>query len=170
METITKQYIINLVATEWEVATKQWEEKGYTVDTQLNQIVVKRMSSLGKASTSGRITITANYINTQLHSELLDTVRHEICHLLVGVLMGHNKYWRYACQIIGCEPTTGKAIKDETYIKQAYKYVLYAVNAEGEKFKLGFRNRKDKKFTEARKNRYSINGFGKVEYFYYQPQ
>ena len=48
--------------------------------------------------------ISLSYTLTELNSEekVLDTIRHEIAHALVGVHQGHNYIWRRKALEIGC--------------------------------------------------------------------
>lgn len=168
---ITTDYIENLVQTEWEKAVKKWNFYGLQPKISLQSIMVKKTRGLGSASNRGEICISSNYLETELYENLLDTVRHEICHLLVGLRAGHGKQWKDACYEIGCEArASGNAdlLQDTNFIKNAYKYELYAVNKDGKSIHVGFRNRKDKSYTQAKSGSYEIKGFGQVDMFLYK--
>lgn len=167
MSVITKQYIKDTCYQEWERAVKLYEGIGKKPAITLQKVEVKKISPLGTASSKGVITITANFLQTQMFDDLLDTIRHEICHLLASVQNRHNRVWREACKLVGCTPrASSKLMSDETYIRNTYKYKLIAVNRKGEEIHAG-RNKRTKRYLEYVPYSRGIKGLGAIAYFKY---
>lgn len=125
---ITKEYIVELVKSEWERALKL---TNYKTAIYLKEINVIKMRPLGSAYFHGRIDINEQFVGTNNHVDLLDTIRHEICHLLVGISEMHGKVWKRMCCHIGCKPRAKTSVNgdlreklNKEYISDS-KYIVY---------------------------------------------
>jgi len=51
------------------------------------------------------IILNAHHIDIHPHAEVINTIRHEIAHALVGSGNGHNSVWETKAREIGCDNT-----------------------------------------------------------------
>lgn len=169
MTTITKQYILDTLTKEWVRAHKIYKDLGLVKACNLKTVSVEEIKALGMADTKdGHIAITSHYIGTKMFDCLLDTIRHEICHILVGPGQGHNSVWQEACKIIGCNPKAKSAIKfDEVFLQNAYKYKVVAVNTKGEEITVAGRQKRAAKYLCYTPYSHLKKGFGLIAYYKY---
>ncbi|GAB5412620.1 MAG: hypothetical protein Cons2KO_02230 [Congregibacter sp.] len=60
--------------------------------------------SYGHAHQDGHMAISDNFIGTTAREDLLDTIRHEFAHLIVGIRHKHGPRWRAAAASLGAIP------------------------------------------------------------------
>lgn len=162
---ITKKFIIDTTFSEYNTFLKA---HNMSASIPLRNVVVKKMSPFGAAVSDGSIRINNAYVGTELYDELLDTIRHEISHLIVGFAEGHGRKWQKCCKLIGCNPEASTSISDKTFLKNNYNYALFAIFADnGEVKMVKHYKRMTTKYTSAKPNSYSIKGRG-IERFYFE--
>lgn len=59
----------------------------------------------GRRGTPGRIELTGPWVETAEEHDVVDTIKHECAHALVGPGNGHNEVWKAMCRKIGCTPS-----------------------------------------------------------------
>ena len=67
---------------------------------------------LGQAHSDGTMKLSRVFIGTTAHEDLVDTIRHEIAHLVVGLRAGHGAAWRRAAAALGAIPRAGARAGD----------------------------------------------------------
>lgn len=70
------------------------------------------------------IEISRSHAKNAKHEEVMDTVLHEIAHMLVGVKEEHNDNWKNACLSIGATPEAVAKCSDIAALGIEPKYVL----------------------------------------------
>lgn len=74
----------------------------------------------------------------------MDTIKHEIAHVLAGSEAGHGVRWKHFARIVGCNPKSSAKVSDGFVqaTKTQFKYQCAAVTDAGiERFQM-FSNRK----------------------------
>lgn len=65
--------------------------------------------SYGQAHRDGQLVLSQNFIGTHATEDLLDTLRHEFAHLVVGIEQRHNARWKTVAASLGAQPrATGR--------------------------------------------------------------
>lgn len=160
---ITKKHIKETVLNEYIAYLSDWNVNPVI---RLNEIIIKNTRALGIASSNGNITINSSFVGTELYDELIDTIRHEIAHLVVGINQGHNNVWKACCLRIGCNPNRSTNVKDEKFITNHYNYALYAEFVDGSEILVGRYKRRSQKFIKAKPHQYSIKGRPIVRFYF----
>lgn len=165
---ITASYIVNRVETLFSEAVEKCQEMCVNIVHPLEKVVVKKMGALGTASSRGVISISNVYVDTTEHSELDDTIKHEIAHLIAGIKSGHNAYWKWCCsRIVKCKPERLAKISKELTLKK-YNYVLYFdTETRTKQIVKYYSNKPPKKYLEAKPNQFKAKG-EVIKRFYYQ--
>jgi len=160
---ITEKFIIDTVHAEY---SEFLAKHSVTPVIPLRKVVVKKMRPFGAAVSDGTIRINLSFVGTELYEHVLDTIRHEIAHMVVGFEVGHGRSWKACCRKIGCTPSARASVTDTGYIQNNYNYALIAVFNDDSELVVKHYKRKSKKYTQADSDRYNING-KKVKRFYF---
>lgn len=100
----------------------------------------KIVDSCGKSTTLGlcdysRKTISLNrvFVNTCDYKSVVDTLKHEIAHAIVGRGNGHNARWKHYARMVGAIPLAKKNINSVSpeLLSKSYKYRLGILNKDG---------------------------------------
>lgn len=71
----------------------------------------------------GVLSLSKPWMEVLPEEDVVDTILHEIAHLMVGVRQGHNHKWKDACRKIGAKPERLARGLDTSHI--TYKYDSY---------------------------------------------
>ena len=71
-----------------------------------------------------KISFSRNFIKNSSHSEVYDTILHEIAHALVGPKHGHDVVWKNMAKKLGCS-----AKRCHTLEFSDYKWIRYCKNS-----------------------------------------
>ncbi len=108
-------------------------------------VVIKSMGKrvYGRASSRGIVTISTLFIGTEAHDSLLDTVRHELAHLLAGTAARHGSAWKVTARLLGADPSsTGEAGCATLEDKMRGKYELIAHFEDGTSKTVGYMHKR----------------------------
>lgn len=89
---------------------------------------------LGQAHHDGRVKLSMLFVGTEAQDDLIDTIRHELAHLIAGLPARHGPRWKNVAQALGATPrASGRALCDalSTRLDDA-PFSLIAVMAGGE--------------------------------------
>lgn len=107
----------------WGLLARGWK-------FEIADVVAGRTTVLGYCD-ERTFTITLQRSHVELSSEemVMNTIKHEIAHAMVGCRNGHNAKWKRAARMIGANPESCANRGDLTdeYIKENYKYQLCLV-------------------------------------------
>lgn len=78
---ISKKFIIDTINTEY---SKWCKTHSKPPAIALTDIVIKKMRPFGKVDNRGVLYINSSYIGTDMYADVIDTIKHELAHLIVG--------------------------------------------------------------------------------------
>jgi hypothetical protein len=133
-------------------------------------VLFNNTTMLGQATTKGKILINENFINLTCIDLLINTIRHELAHLIVGLQQNHNKHFKRVALLLG--------VKNNSYFdlgpiqnKIGFKYEVSATLESGEVILIGGVHRKTKRYIDyisTNKKWHSINGDKVIQYHFKQ--
>ena len=97
-------------------------------------LVYNRKNVLGYCNHNTKeIQILAAMVANEDHAMIMEIIRHEIAHAIVGPGHGHDTVWRSAARMVGANPraTVHTTQLSTTTIKTRYKYQLALKNSDG---------------------------------------
>jgi len=103
-------------------------------------------TAYGRAGSNGNIEINSAFIGTTAINTLIDTINHELAHLIIGLHNGHNRKFKQLERAMN----KGVIIGDNEniqIIEKIYPLKLYAIT-DREKILLGHRHKRSAKFTK----------------------
>lgn len=160
---ISKKFIIDTINTEY---SKWCKTHSKPPAIALTDIVIKKMRPFGKVDNRGVLYINSSYIGTDMYADVIDTIKHELAHLIVGFQYDHGPVWKACCIEIGCEPSATRRLTNTTYIQNNYNYTLMAEFADGSTLRIKECMRRSTKYSNAKPNQYKVKGKA-VSKFYY---
>lgn len=111
-------------------------------------VINRAKTAYGKANTKGQVFISQVFIGTEAHDDLLDTIRHELAHLIAGIPARHGPEWKRRARQLGAKPRSANRAGTECLKKNmARPLTLWAITTDGERIKLGTRHHRNKKYT-----------------------
>ncbi|MDI4654223.1 MULTISPECIES: SprT-like domain-containing protein [Pseudoalteromonas] len=139
---------INVLLNEEIIAAKKLFSGPWAHEPVMCANTFQHKRYLGLANSSGEISINSLFLNTSAVDLLVNTLKHEICHLIVGVHQNHNSKFKRVASVLGVKDND--ELKELTLITSQikYKYSVIAHMAGGKKVELGGVHRKTKKYTE----------------------
>lgn len=110
----------------------------------------------GQAHADGRLVLSNKFVGTNAHEDLLDTIRHELAHLIVGIEHRHNERWRCAAASLGAKPRARGNAESEMLNDKMNDapFTLVAVMQSGEEKILRAAHRRTKAYQNYRFDRY----------------
>ena len=139
---ITQQDIFDLVAREVDRAYcyyPDWEHHYIGVEIENSRTV------LGRATNLGRVKISRAFIGTQAWDDLLDTVRHELAHLVAGLNARHGPDWRRVARDLGAVPEASSMVAANCLKKATRgRWALLAHLEDGSEVTMGYQHRRSK--------------------------
>lgn len=126
----------------------------------------------GQAHGDGRIFISRQFIGTNALTDLEDTVRHELAHLIVGLKWRHGPKWKRVAADLGARPRASGRSEDamlEDRLSDA-PYLLMAVLRDGSEREIKPAYRRLRSYLDYRYSRFGKRyriGKDYVERFYY---
>lgn len=165
---ISSNYIVERVKSLYDEAKYKAGYLNVSIEHPLENVVVKKMASLGTASNRGVISISNAFVDTKEYDELDETINHEIAHLIAGISSGHGDFWKWCCvKITGCKPDRLASIS-KALAEKKYNYVLYFDTETRKKQVVRYySNRPPKKYLEAKPNQFKAKGEF-INRFYYE--
>lgn len=160
---ISKKFITDTILAEYSKWCKNHSAKPAI---PLTDIVIKKMRPFGKVNNKGVMYINSSYIGTEMYEDLIDTIKHELAHLIVGFQYDHGPVWKACCVEIGCAPVATRKLTNKDYIKNNYNFVLMAEFVDGEVMRIKECMRRSSKYTNAKAGQYRVRG-KVVSKFYY---
>lgn len=90
--------------------------------------------AFGQAHQDGRVVLSSSFVGTRANEDLIDTVRHEFAHLIVGIRQKHNVRWRMAAASLGAQAkATGRSKAEDLHERMSdAPFTLIAVMLNGE--------------------------------------
>lgn len=120
--------------------------------------------SYGQAHRDGRLMLSRTFIDTAAHEDLLDTIRHEFAHLIVGIEQRHNARWKTVAASLGALPRASGKSRDPVLGKKMNEapFTLVAELRSGEIRVMRQSFRRSRRYMDyrfgLRGQRYHING------------
>jgi predicted SprT family Zn-dependent metalloprotease len=71
---------------------------------RFNQNKVRTGVCRRKLGQPGRVELSTHYVRLNDMALVVDTLKHEVAHAIVGPEHGHNKAWKAKCRDLGCRP------------------------------------------------------------------
>lgn len=93
---------------------------------------IKAKTYYGKATHKGKLQISRIFLGTQERDQLIDTIRHEIAHLMCGMKAGHDANWRHAARLLGCRPRASQPMEGQLKETSKKKWRLIGILESGE--------------------------------------
>ncbi|MFT4769134.1 MAG: hypothetical protein ACI8RN_002274 [Glaciecola sp.] len=90
--------------------------------------------SYGHAHADGRIVLSNTFVGTSATTDLEDTIRHELAHLIAGIRFKHGPRWQQVAASLGARPrASGRSESSELHEKMSdAPFTLIAVMRDGE--------------------------------------
>ncbi|MGP5159880.1 SprT-like domain-containing protein [Pseudoalteromonas prydzensis] len=115
----------------------------------LNKVELSSKATyLGEAFTSGLVELNERFIGTDCYSLLDNTIKHELCHLMVGIANGHNNKFKRAANRFDVQKNELFNDLSKIISKTKYKYEVYVKLVNGSRAFIGGAHRKSKKYTQ----------------------
>ncbi|MFK7829873.1 MAG: SprT-like domain-containing protein [Congregibacter sp.] len=120
--------------------------------------------TFGQAHQDGKVVLSNSFIGTCASEDLVDTVRHEFAHLIVGIRQKHNVRWRMAAASLGARPkATGRSKAEDLHERMTdAPFTLIAVMLNGDERVMRQVFRRSKRYLdycyERGGDRYHIDG------------
>ena len=110
----------------------------------------------GQAHADGRLVISNKFLDTHAKDDLLDTIRHEFAHLIVGIEQRHNERWRCAAASLGAKPQARGNAESQVLNDKMNDapFTLIAVMQSGEEKVLRKAHRRSRTYQNYRFDRY----------------
>lgn len=108
--------------------------------------------------------LSESFVGTRARADLLDTLRHEYAHLIVGIHHKHNVRWRMAAASLGAKPkATASSTAEDLHERMSdAPFTLIAVMQNGEERVMKSAFRRSRRYQEyrlsAQRERYHIDG------------
>ena len=103
---------------------------------------------LGLASHTGQVSVNELFLNTSATSLLINTIKHEICHLIVGTHQNHNAKFKRIASILGVKNNNEFEELEQIITQINYKYTVFAHMENGDVIDLGGVHKKTRLYTE----------------------
>ena len=158
---LTETTVRELVAQEYERAASMFPDWAHPY-SGLRFSRSKRC--FGQAHIDGTLVLSRSFLGTDASEDLLDTIRHEFAHLVVGIRHKHNERWRCAAASLGATPhARGNATNEALNEKMSEApFTLVAVLRSGEERVLKPVHRRSRNYLNYRFNpfgqRYQLDG------------
>ena len=130
---------------------------------------------LGQAHGNGTVKLSTLFIGTPARRDLIDTIRHELAHLIAGLRAGHGARWRQIARNLGAQPRATGDARCEVLRRRMddAPFTLYAVLAGGEEVAVKPAYRRSREYENYRYNRFGRRYYYRgeaVQYFRYHPR
>lgn len=131
---ITREFIVATVDKEVERAQRIFLGRPWA--HYFSRVEIKPLArAFGRASIYGVITINEHYVGTSDVDGLVDTIRHEIAHLHIGIRHGHGKPFKLTARALGCKldrewkrENAGDTLES---IGKSHPYEIWAIDCDG---------------------------------------
>lgn len=88
-----------------ELARRLMDENGLTRwEFQFNKNLVRSGLCRRKLGRPGRVELSAYFVSLNPMPVVIDTLKHEVAHAIVGPEHGHSEAWKAKCRELGCRP------------------------------------------------------------------
>jgi len=127
---LNKQLIQEMYAVELHCAQKVFplQTWGHTAP-HLSFFTSK--TTFGQAHSSGKLEISTVYIGTTNYTDLRDTIRHELAHLIAGIRQGHNSNWKRIISHLGGKPERLSTPTGKLASNMKRKWRLHGTTVDG---------------------------------------
>ena len=144
---LTKALIDEIYNQELSIATTTYAINLWAHQPASSVAYIDSKTKLGLASCSGQISINTRFLATATKNLLINTLRHEISHLIAGVGQGHNKHFKRVASTL--EVKSNESFEELAVIlsKIDFKYTVIAHFVDGGNQKIGGAHRKTAKYT-----------------------
>ncbi|MFT7287968.1 MAG: putative SprT family Zn-dependent metalloprotease [Halieaceae bacterium] len=128
--------------------------------------------TFGQAHRDGRVVLSDRFVGTAALTDLIDTVRHELAHLIAGIPAKHGPRWKAVAVALGAVPrASGRSV--DAHLQQRMSdapFTLIAEMRSGEELEIRKVFRRSRRYLDYRYGtkgqRYHIKGDW-VERFHY---
>lgn len=158
---ITENYIKEITFNEYEKLALKFDNIAHP----LKEVVIKHFTYFGKASPRGKIFINKGFVGTKDHEDLIDTIRHEIAHLIAGCRHKHDSVWKEVAKKCNVSNICASSPMSEELINNVYRYKLFAIFKNESGVFVGKTNSIKKEHIEYDKSHF-LNGRQIIGYIY----
>jgi hypothetical protein len=154
-ETYIREYFAQVIEEAFEIFGLEGDEL-YVLRNSF--LVIKAMRPMGTAHCiTGEVKINLVFIGTELYSQLHDTIRHEVAHLVTPLeYASHGKEWKRNARLLRAVPAASAAMPKEYH--NQFPVRIYALLENGAKVFIRAGLRKSSKYKKGTEHKFSVRG------------